>query len=301
MGDILIGTCSWTDPGLVDTDVFYPKHVKTAEERLRFYSSEFSIVEVDSTYYSLPAKRTSELWVERTPSKFIFDIKAFRLFTQHPTPIKALPKDIRDSLDTEKKEQPNIYLRDIPEELVDSLWERYRNAIIPLYQSKKLGVVLLQLPPWFHPGDQQREYIINCKERLPQYQIAVEFRQHSWVSETNRERTLDFLQKNGLAFVCVDEPQGFKSSVPPVAQVTGDIGIIRFHGRNVGTWEKPGLTTQERFNYLYSENELREWVPRIKECAGKTKKLHVLFNTNYQGQSVINSRQLRMLLDQDAS
>jgi uncharacterized protein YecE (DUF72 family) len=271
--------------------------VKSAEDRLRFYSSEFSIVEVDSTYYSLPAKRTSELWVERTPDNFIFDIKAFRLFTQHPTPVKALPKDIRDSLDTEKKEKSTIYLRDIPEGLVNTLWEWYGNALHPLHESKKLGVVLLQFPPWFHPGDEQREYIALCKGRLPEYQMAVEFRQHSWLNENNRDETLDFLRENNLAFVCVDEPQGFKSSVPPVAQVTSDIGIIRFYGRNAETWEKKGLTPQERFNYLYSEDELREWVPRIKECAAKIRQLHVLFNTNYQAQSVVNARQLRMLLE----
>jgi uncharacterized protein YecE (DUF72 family) len=297
MGNILIGTCSWTDPGLVDTDIFYPTWVKSAEDRLRFYSSEFPIVEVDSTYYSLLAKRTAELWVERTPDGFIFDIKAFRLFTQHPTPVKALPKDIRDSIGADTKVKANVYLRDIPEDLVDTLWEWYGNALIPLYESNRLGVVLLQFPPWFHPGEQQREYILQCKDRVPLYQVAVEFRQHSWLSGNNRDQTLDFLKENNLAFVCVDEPQGFRSSVSPVAQVTSDIGIIRFHGRNTETWEKKGITPQERFNYLYKEKELQEWVPRIKECAAKTRQLHVLFNTNYQAQSVINSRQLRLLLD----
>jgi uncharacterized protein YecE (DUF72 family) len=283
MGDVLIGTCSWTDPGLVQSGLFYPDWAKSAEDRLRFYSSEFPVVEVDSTYYSLPSGKTSNLWVERTPDNFIFDIKAFRLFTQHPTPLKSLPRDVRDDLTMVIMEKSTVYYRDIPKETVDSLWERY-------------GVILFQFPPWFHPGDHQREYIELCKAKLPQYKLAVEFRQHSWLSEQNREHTIDFLRKNDLAFVCVDEPQGFKSSVPPVSQVTADIGIIRFHGRNVLMWEKKGITPQERFNYLYSEEELEEWVPRIRECAAKTRQLHVLFNTNYQAQSVLNGRLLSTMM-----
>ena len=297
MGDILIGTCSWTDPGLVQSGLFYPDWAKSAEDRLRFYSSEFPIVEVDSTYYSLPSGKTSTLWVERTPDKFIFDIKAFRLFTQHPTPLKSLPRNVLDDLTMHMKEKSMVYYRDIPEEMVDSMWDRYANALLPLDSSMKLGVVLFQFPPWFHPGDHQREYIELCKARLPQYKLAVEFRQHSWLNEQNRDHTIDFLKKNDLAFVCVDEPQGFKSSVPPVSEVTADIGIIRFHGRNTLMWEKKGITPQERFNYLYSEEELMEWVPRIRECATKTEQLHLLFNTNFQAQSVQNSRLLSTMLE----
>jgi uncharacterized protein YecE (DUF72 family) len=161
----------------------------------------------------------------------------------------------------------------------------------------KLGVVLFQFPPWFQPGTRQMEYILSCKERLPQYRLAVEFRQHLWLGGSNGEQTIDFLRRNNLSFVCVDEPQGFRSSVPPVAEATSDIGIIRFHGRNTETWEKKGLSVQERFNYLYSEEELREWAPRIRQLASDTRQLHVLFNNNYGDQAVTNGRQMRLLLD----
>jgi uncharacterized protein YecE (DUF72 family) len=297
MGDIMVGTCSWTDPTLVQSGRFYPEWVRSAEARLQYYASQFRIVEVDSTYYSLPNQRTSGLWVERTADRFLFDVKSFRLFTLHPTPLTALPKDIREGLAPELKQKANIYLKDMPLELVDELWHRFERALLPLDSAMKLGVVLFQFPPWFFPGSEQQEYILSCKERLPQYRIAVEFRNSAWLSEKNRERTLEFLKGNDLAFVCVDEPQGFKSSVPPLAEATSDIGLVRFHGRNRDMWEGKGISTAERFNYLYTEQELAEWVPKIRELAAKTQELHVLFNNCYGDKAVTNARQIAFMLD----
>lgn len=297
MGDILVGTCSWTDQTLIECGRFYPSWARSAEARLQYYASQFSIVEVDSSYYALPSERTSGLWVRRTGDRFIFDIKTFRLFTQHPTPLTSLPKDIREALPAEVKEKANVYYRDLPTELLDELWNRFERALLPLDSSGKLGVVLFQFPPWFYPGSQQRDYILACKERLPQYTIAVEFRHNSWVNGKNVERTLNFLRDNNLPFVCVDEPQGFESSIPIVVEATSDIALIRFHGRNRETWEKKGISVTERFNYLYSEKELREWVPRIKELASKTRQLHVLFNNCYHDKAVLNARQVRLMLD----
>ena len=297
MGDILIGTCSWTDPTLIESGRFYPSPSLSAEARLRYYASQFPIVEVDSPYYALPSERTSGLWVKRTGDDFIFDIKAFRLFTQHPTPQSALPKDIRQALPADLTEKNNLYSRDLPDELTEELWARFERALLPLDSTGKLGVVLFQFPPWFYPGNGQREYILSCKERLPQYRIAVEFRHNSWLNEKNRERTLSFLRDNNLLFVCVDEPQGFSSSVPPVVEATADLSLIRFHGRNREMWEKKGVSVTERFNYLYNERELGEWMPRIKELASRTQQLHILFNNCHQDKAVVNAKQVRLMLD----
>ena len=297
MAEILIGTCSWTDPTLIESGRFYPEWAKSAESRLKFYASQFPLVEVDSSYYALPGEKTSRLWVERTSDRFTFDVKAFRLFTQHPTPAAALPKDIREALPASAKEKARLYQRDMPADMTDELWGRFESALLPLDSAGKLGVVLFQFPPWFYPGDEQRHYVLSCQERLPQYRIAVEFRHNSWVNEKNRERTMGFLRDNDLPFVCVDEPQGFESSVPPLAEATSDIGLVRFHGRNRDTWEKLGIGPAERFNYLYGEEELGEWVPKIKELAGKTRQLHVLFNNCYQDKGVVNARQIGYMLD----
>jgi uncharacterized protein YecE (DUF72 family) len=297
MGDILVGICSWTDPTLIKSGRFYPSWAKSAEDRLKFYASQFKIVEVDSYYYAMPAEITSRLWVERTPQDFVFDVKAFRLFTQHQTSAKVLPKDIRDALPADIREKENLYQRDIPSELNDELWHRFEKALLPLDRAMKLGVVLFQFPPWYYCGNEQREYILSCKQRLPQYRIAVEFRNNSWLNEKNRERTIGFLRNNKFSFVCCDEPQGFKSSVPAVMEATSDIAVVRFHGRNVSTWEQKGIAVQERFNYLYSDDELKEWVPKVRELAGKTRQLHALFNNNYEDKAVRNAGQMKLMLD----
>jgi uncharacterized protein YecE (DUF72 family) len=127
--------------------------------------------------------------------------------------------------------------------------------------------------------------------------MAVEFRHGSWLNEHNREQTLDFLLRNDIAHVCIDGPQGFASSVPALPETTSEVGVVRFHGRNAETWEKKGLTTAERFNYLYSEDELREWRPAIEKMAERTKQLHVLFNNCHEDKAVRNARQMRMVLD----
>ncbi|MCL0097626.1 DUF72 domain-containing protein [Dehalococcoidia bacterium] len=146
MGNILIGTCSWTDPTLLKSG-FYPRDCRTAEGRLRYYSQNFNLVEVDSTYYSLLAERTAELWCRRTPEDFTFDVKAFSLFTQHPTQVQSFPRDIRNALSKDTAQRPRIYYHELPLEIRNELWERFARALLPLDSAGKLRVVLFQFPP----------------------------------------------------------------------------------------------------------------------------------------------------------
>ncbi len=296
MGEILLGTCSWTEETLIKGGKFYPPHAKDAESRLRYYASQFSIVEVDSSYYSMPYEKTSRLWVDRTPDNFIFNVKTFRLFTQHQTPPASLPRDIREDLPASLKDKNNLYQNNMPPELLDEMWKRFDDAMLPLDSAGKLGVVLFQFPPWFAAGTSQMEYILACKERLPQYRIAVEFRNHSWLDDKNRDETFTFLRQNNFPFVCVDEPQGFKSSTLPIAEVTSDIAIVRFHGRNQGNWEKKGIKASDRFNWYYTEEELEEWVAKVNELKPKSEWLHLLFNTHWDDQAIVNARKLSGLL-----
>jgi uncharacterized protein YecE (DUF72 family) len=296
MGRIRVGTASWTDPTLINSGRFYPPSVRSAQARLQFYASQFDLVEVDSSYYALPNERNGYLWAERTPEDFVFNFKVFRIFTQHPTPLNSLPKDIREGLSPELKEKGNLYYRDLPADVTDDLWKRFESALLPLDTVSKLGVVLFQFPPWFYPGNEQREFILSCKQKLPQYRLAVEFRHGSWLNEKNIDRTLTFLRDNNLPFVCVDEPQGFKSSVPPVTEITSDIGLIRFHGRNKETWEKRGIGPAERFNYLYTKEELKPWAEKIAGLATQTKDMHVLFNNCYEDKAVVNAKQISLML-----
>jgi uncharacterized protein YecE (DUF72 family) len=301
MGTIRVGTCSWTDPTLLSSRRFYPDSARSAEARLQYYASQFNIVEVDSSYYAMPNERNSYLWAERTPDDFVFDFKAFRIFTQHPTPVNSLPKNVRDELNSELQRKGNLYYRDLPPELTDGLWQRFESSLLPVDTVGKLGIVLFQFPPWFYPGSQQLDYIEMCRNKLPQYRVAVEFRNNVWLSEKNQGTTLDFLRRNDLPFVCVDEPQGFKSSVPPMAEITSDIGLVRFHGRNTQTWEKRGIGPAERFNYLYTEEELRPWAGKIRELASQASEMHVLFNNCYQDKAVVNARQICFMLGSETS
>jgi uncharacterized protein YecE (DUF72 family) len=299
MGKIMVGTCSWTDASLVKDSDFYPPKAKSAEDRLQYYQSQFDVVEVDSSYYAMPSEIVSKLWAERTDPDFIFDIKAFRLFTGHQTPTSVLPTDIKGELPAKLVHlKANVYIRDIPSELSDELWSRFEQALVPLKEREKLGVVLFQFPPWISYSQKQLDYILYCKEMLSGYNLAIEFRNSSWLSDVNYAATIDFLKKNGLAFVCVDEPQGFKSSVPPIEEATADTALVRYHGRNTEMWESKRATANQRFNYRYSEDELREWVPKIKTLASKAKQIHVLFNNHYRDKAVSNAKQMKMLLNE---
>jgi uncharacterized protein YecE (DUF72 family) len=185
----------------------------------------------------------------------------------------------------------------MPAELTDELWRRFESSLLPLDTVGKLGAVLFQFPPWFYPRAQQLDYILSCKDRLPQYRLAIEFRNNVWLNERNKDNTLDFLSRSDLPFVCVDEPQGFKSSVPPLAESTADMGLVRFHGRNAEMWEKKGISTTDRFNYLYTQEELKPWASKISEMSKQTNEIHVLFNNCHQDKAVVNARQMCVMLE----
>src|SRR6266487_1901890 len=207
-GRILIGTSSWTDPTLIKDGNFYPPGTTSAEARLKFYASQFPIVEVDSTYYYPPSEKNSVLWIERTPPDFTFNVKAYSLLTTHPTKIDSLYKDVKEALPDELKSKRNVYHDQLPPELVDEVWQRFADALMPLHSAGKLGAVLLQFPQWFVISRKSKDYILECRNRLPDYRIAVEFRHKSWMEGDNREETMEFLRRHELPFVCVDMPQG---------------------------------------------------------------------------------------------
>ncbi len=295
-GRILVGSCSWADKTLIDSG-WYPASAKSPEDRLRFYSDQFPIVEVDSTYYAIPAERTAEAWIERTPPGFTFDVKSYALFTGHAAAVQALPKDIREALPSALQEKKNIYMKDLPHRTGDEIWQRFNDVLLPIDSAGKLGIVLFQFPPWFVPNRSNREYILGAKERLGQYRMAVEFRNGAWMNESaDQERTLQFLSNNDLVYVSVDEPQGFKSSVPPVTAATSSVSVLRFHGHNTDTWMSRSKTAAERFDYLYDEVELHHWVPRIRELSERAREVHVLFNNCHRDYSVRNARQIGQML-----
>jgi uncharacterized protein YecE (DUF72 family) len=295
---IRIGTASWTDPTMTAPGVFYPRGADSAEERLTFYAETFPIVEIDATYYALPSPRVAEAWVARTPPDFTFDAKAYALMTGQPTETRRLPKDIRTALPAELAAKPRLYAKDLPGELRDAVWELYLAGLEPLRASGKLGSVLLQYPRWFFPTGESRDLILDARGRLGDVTSAVELRSETWFNDKNRDRTLRFLEDNHIPFVMVDGPQGLKSSVPPLTLVTShDLAVVRFHGRRVETWEAAGIPVVERFRYLYSRDELAEWLPRIRDAAENVREMHVLMNNCYANYGSTNARELAAMLE----
>jgi len=299
MGRTLVGTSSWTDPTLVKEGHFYPPEARSAEARLRYYAEQFPLVEVDSTYYFPPSERNSVLWIERTPRDFTFNVKAYSLLTNHPTRRDSLYKDLAADLPQELEGKRNLYREQLPSETVDEVWHRFHDALMPLHSAGKLGAVLFQFPQWFVIGRKSRGYILECAERLKDFRIAVEFRHKSWLEERNAEETLGFLEEHDLPFVCVDMPQGFDSSLPPMATATAkDLAMVRFHGRDPAAWSRKDASASERFRYEYPQAELLEWVPRIRELSTQARETHVLMNNCYRDFAVNNARQLAGLLEE---
>jgi uncharacterized protein YecE (DUF72 family) len=291
VGEILVGTASWTDKTLIASG-WYPSEANTPEKRLRFYAGQFPLVEIDSSYYALPAERTAATWADRTPAEFTFNVKAFSLFTQHPTPVKALPADLRE--EAEKTGKTRVYLKDVDPEVAGQAWDRFLAALEPLRQAGKLGAILLQFPPWFPISRSNKEYIVACAERVAPRRVCIEFRNRTWMTPDNQQETLSFLSSHQLPYVCVDMPQGYPSSIPPVLAVTSDLALVRLHGHS-DKWDSKDI--YERFGYEYSAGEMDEWAGKVRGLAVDAERTDVVFNNCYRNYAQVNAQQLIERLD----
>jgi uncharacterized protein YecE (DUF72 family) len=291
MGQVRVGTASWTDRTLLESG-WYPPEADTPEKRLRYYARQFGLVEIDATYYALPAEQTATAWAARTPATFTFDVKAFSLFTQHPTRVAALPTDLRPAV--EKTGKDRVYLKDVDPAVTDQAWERFLAALEPLREAGKLGTILLQFPPWFPISRRNKEYIAACAERVAPRRACVEFRNRTWMTEDNQRETLDFLSAHRLPYVCVDMPQGHRDSIPPVLAVTDPgLAVVRLHGHS-DKWDSKDI--HERFGYRYTTGEMTDWAAKVAALARDADGTHVLFNNCYRDYAQVNAQQLAALL-----
>jgi uncharacterized protein YecE (DUF72 family) len=301
MAEIRIGTCSWADDAL--SKHYYPPGLP-AGERLSFYAQEFDTVEVDSTFYRLPAEQMVERWAERVPDGFVMHVKAFALMTRHPVKLEQLPPDLRDDAPTDDRgrvERPSREFR-------GEVFRRFLDALRPLRTEGKLGGILFQFPPYVVHKPASLDYLTWAREQLGDDEMLVEFRHASWLDDEHRDETLRFLTDLDAAHVVVDAPRipGAKNVAPTVLAVTNPTLYVRFHGRNAATWNKRGGSAAERFDYLYSDDELREWVKPLRELAEHTRQAYAFFNNNATSpdgrggrvaQAATNARALRRLLE----
>lgn len=296
-GNVLVGTASWTDPTLIKSGKFYPKGCSSADDRLRFYAKKFPLVEVNSSYYALPSVANSELWLKRTPPEFAFNVKAFRLFTGHKTELKVLPPPVRDRMPAAVAAKKTIGYRDIPDALLDLLWQFFIDALEPLRAGGKLGLVHFQFTPSLTFSPDSLDHITECRQRMSDFDLAAEFRHFSWFKKDNRERTIQFERDHELVHTVVDSPQGFVNTVDAQWEVTHPtFALVRLHGRNKATWNIKSQVASDRFNYDYSDKELTELATPIRKLAEHAATTYVIFNNNYEDQGQRNALTLTELL-----
>ena len=237
---------------------FYPEGLPK-RAYLRFYAQHFSACELNFTYYRMPNARTLEAMATKTPDHFLFTLKANQEMTH-------------EREDTE------------------TVFAQFVAALDPLIQAEKLGCILVQFPWGFKNTPQNRDYLKLCRERLGELPAAVEFRNREWITD----EVFELLRKLDLGFCCVDQPR-LRGLIPPIAVTTSRVAYVRFHGRNAAKWWRHEQAW-ERYNYTYSEEELKEWVPKIRKLDSEAQDTYIFANNHYQAQAVDTAKQLRMLL-----
>ena len=267
MSRIHIGTSSWSD-----FQSFYPEDLPS-NQQIIYYAQRFTLVEINSTFYRLMPTRNYELWAERTPPGFVFDVKPFRQLTFHD----------RDEPPTEETHVA------------------FRRSVQPLRDAVKLGALHFQFAPWVKQSDDNLDYIVSLRELYPDDALSIEFRHRSWYDDPDAYSELvSALREASIGLTVVDEPQLGSGTVPTVVDVTAtNLALARLHGRNTQTWYGRFDNAAKRFDYLYSEEELREWAPNVQAMAEAAEAVHVLFNNNYNDYALENARQMRMILREE--
>jgi uncharacterized protein YecE (DUF72 family) len=240
---------------------FYPEHIGKSD-MLAHYARQFDTVEINSSYYTIPGPRSFAGMARKTPDNFDFMVKAHKDMTH----VESLERDVFD---------------------------RFLESISPLREADKLGCVLAQFPWGFKCTRENSEMLRKFKDMIGAVPTVVEFRNADWVNDD----TFGPLRELDLGFCSVDEPH-LKGLMPPVVVATSDIGYVRFHGRNAAKWWSHE-ESYERYDYLYSEQELMEWMPKIMDLTSKVQKVYLFFNNHYRGQSATNAKMFSRMLGLD--
>ncbi|HEX3855048.1 MAG TPA: DUF72 domain-containing protein [Polyangiaceae bacterium] len=299
LGAVRFGTAGWSDASLSRNELFYPKSVKTPEARLRHYAEHFQLVEVDATYYALLSADTVRRWAEWTPASFQFDVKAHPIFTGHPIDRKRLPSELARAL-PEPVAGERLYGNNLPQELAREIEQRYFASLAPLVEVGRLSSILIQFPPWFDATRGNVRHIESLRARYPEAPFSVEFRHRSWLLPERRERVLDMLRAQQLAYVVVDEPDVARRGGVPLLPVATSpkLAILRFHGQNRAAWQNPRATVAERFNYLYAPSELSVFREAVRRLADEAEEVHAVFNNCVRNFAILNAKGLAALLHQ---
>jgi uncharacterized protein YecE (DUF72 family) len=270
-GRILVGTASWTDPGFIAD--WYPGRLPAAR-RLAWYAEHFRLVEVNSTFYAVPPAARVQSWCEQTPTGFVFDVKLHRLLSRHSTPVRLLPRGLRLLAGPADKA---ALTPKVEAALVAVILE----SLEPMAAAGKLGALLLQLSPSFGPKGHSLAELDHLLDLLAGHRVAVELRNRHWVDDDRRDETVAYFRRRGIAWVTVDAPPGDHFMIMPAVDVVTDhrLAYLRAHGRNAHGY-LTGRSVAERFDYNYSDAELKEIADRAEQLSTIAIDTHIIFNNN---------------------
>jgi uncharacterized protein YecE (DUF72 family) len=255
-------------------------------------SRQFRVLEADASLEVLTDRMVAP-WVDRTPEGFSLDVRAHRLLTQHPAPMESIPPDVRDLLPPSVRTRRQVYADDLPARALELALDRVLASVRPLHEFGKLGALLFAFPSYVVPGSKALDYFAWLRERAGELPIAIELRHRTWVDTKHRDDTMAFLTEHRLAYVCVDVPPGFPTSLPPLAVATTDTAFVRFHGRNADEWERGADTGDDHFRSDYRRSDLEPWEARLNKLAAAARSVHVVFTTG-RGESA--ARDARLLV-----
>jgi uncharacterized protein YecE (DUF72 family) len=287
--NLRVGTSGWNYPSGKGTwnGVFYPKPRKKGFDELAFYAEHFDTVEVNSTFYGQPRAEVTRGWAERTPLGFEFSVKLYQQFT-HPKMfeervVRGLPTSMRDDADA-----ISTLVRPNQADL-----DEFRRGIDPLLSAGKLGALLAQFPASFKDSPAARETVVALLRAFREYPVAVELRHKSWSDRIGD--TLTLLNEFGAAWVQIDEPK-FRFSIRQnyLPNVQG-FYYMRLHGRNAKNWWKHDKS-EDRYDYLYSNDELKEFSETADAARRLVKKLYLYTNNHFSAKSVANAAMIKQQL-----
>jgi len=273
-GKILVGTASWSDPGFVER--WYPPKLP-AGDRLPWYADHFEMVEVNSSFYAVPDARMVNRWCHVTPNDFTFDFKLHRLLSRHAAAIKSLPPALQRVAEADEKGRVNLTAK-----LERALLAQVIESTEPLRAAGKFGAFLLQLSPAFSPRKHALTELDEIVTRLAPLGLVVELRNRNWTESETLMQALDFFRRHQTAFALVDAPAEAHFTIMPsdLDEITSPhLTYLRLHGRNADAYLR-GKTVADRFNYDYSDEEIRDVAERTKKIARRADQVHVVFNNN---------------------
>ncbi len=271
---IHIGTSGWTHSSLHQKGVFYPTHLSSSEQRLRFYAETFKTVEVASTFFKIPNSQVTTLWAQRTTRDFSFHFQAPAMLTGYPVSTQNIPRIIARELDRDLLKSKMITA--FPGEVVEMAFDMFVAALRPLHETGRLGAIVFRFPPWVEEGSQAYSYLDLIREKTHGLDVAMEFAHSSWIKKPGMVTAMAFLKERQMAFVASDTSKIPGGQGP--GGLTASFAYIRFSGR------------KQSVRFLYNQNQLRPWVHRILKAETKVQDVYALFASPYGVDAVSNAR-----------